>query len=169
MDFEDLMIFAMNFGKVSPLGTSGGLLALTEAVPLDEQVSFRLVLISREDGKATYAVLMENGAKVLKGFSLKVAYGAGSLESVTASRSLTGKASEHFFGVIERESGVAEICVAALGIDTPFDYAGEVARIVVREEAEGSAGLKSVDLRDLNNNGSKVTLAGRAARRRTSR
>ena len=44
VDFEDLMILAMNYGKVSPLGTSGGLIALSDAVPLGELVSFRLVL-----------------------------------------------------------------------------------------------------------------------------
>ena len=161
INFEDLMIFSMNYGKVSPAGTSGGLLALTEAVPLGDQVSFRLVPISREDGKATYAVIIENGAEVLKGFSLKVAYGAGNaLEGVTASREMTGKATEHFFGLIEQESGVVEICVAALGIDAPFKYTGEVARVVVRETAEGAVQLKTVDLRDLNNNGSEVTLPG---------
>jgi hypothetical protein len=161
INFEDLMIFSMNYGKVSPAGTSGGLLALTESVPLGDQVSFRLVLVSREDGKATYAVIMENGAEVLKGFSLKVAYGAGNaLEGVTASREMTGKATEHFFGLIEQESGVVEICVAALGIDAPFKYTGEVARVVVRETAEGAVQLKTVDLRDLNNNGSEVTLPG---------
>ena len=161
INFEDLMIFSMNYGKVSPAGTSGGLLALTESVPLGDQVSFRLVLVSREDGKATYAVIMENEAEVLKGFSLKVAYGAGNaLEGVTASREMAGKATEHFFGLIEQESGVVEICVAALGIDAPFKYTGEVARVVVRETAEGAVQLKTVDLRDLNNNKSEVVLPG---------
>ena len=161
VDFEDLMIFAMNYGNVLPSGTSGGLIALTGAVPLGEQVSFRLVLISREDGKATYAVMMENGSEILKGFSLKLAYGAGNaLESVTSSRGLTGKGSEHFFGVIEQESGVVEICVAALGVNSPFEYTGEVARVVVRETTEGAVQLKTVDLRDINNGRDEVTLPG---------
>jgi len=161
VDFEDLMIFAMNYGNVTAEGTSGALLALTESVPLGEQVSFQLVLISREDGKATYAVIMENQAEVLKGFSLKVAYGAGnSLEGVTASREMTGKGSQHFFGVIERESGVVEICVAALGVNSPFEYTGEVARVVVRETTESAAQLRTVDLRDINNGRDEVTLPG---------
>jgi hypothetical protein len=161
VDFEDLMIFAMNYGVVSPSGTSGALIALTGALPLGEQVSFRLVLISREDGKTTYAVVMENASEILKGFSLKVAYGVGNgLEGVTASREMTGKGSEHFFGVVERETGVVEICVAALGVNKPFEYAGEVARIVVREETEGSVGLKTADLRDINNGRDQVTLPG---------
>jgi hypothetical protein len=161
INFEDLMIFAMNYGHVSPSGTSGGPVALASALPLGEQVSFRLVLLSREGGKATYAVVMENASEVLKGFSLRVGYGMGNvLEGVTVSRAMTGKAPEHFFGVIERESGVVEICVAALGENAPFEYAGEVARVVVRETTEGSAALKTADLRDLNNNGSEVTLPG---------
>jgi hypothetical protein len=97
----------------------------------------------------------------LKGFSLKVAYGAGnSVEGVTASRDLTGKGSQHFFGVIERESGVVEICVAALGVNSPFEYTGEVARIVVQEATEGTVALKTVDLRDINNGRDEVTLPG---------
>ena len=104
---------------------------------------------------------MENGSEILKGFSLKVAYGAGNgLEGVTASREMTGKGSEHFFGVIERESGMVEICVAALGVNSPFEYTGEVARIVVREETEGSVALKTADLRDINNGRDEVTLPG---------
>jgi hypothetical protein len=161
INFEDLMIFAMNFGHVSPSGTSGGLIALTEALPLSGQVSFRLVPVSREDGKTTYAVVVENASKVLKGFSLEVVYGAlNSLESVTASRELSEKSRTHFFGVIERESGVAEICVAALGVNQPFEYAGEVARIVVREETEGSVVLQTADLRDLNNGRDEAVLPG---------
>jgi len=161
VDFEDLMIFAMNYLTVSPSGTTGALVALTGAVPLGDQVSFSLVPISRENGKTTYAVVMENGSKILKGFSLKIACGAGnSLEGVAASRDLAGKASEHFFGVIERESGVVEVCVAALGVNSPFEYAGEVARVVVREATEGSVALKTVDLRDINNGRDEVTLPG---------
>jgi hypothetical protein len=161
VDFEDLMIFAMNYANVSPSGTSGALIALTGALPLGEQVSFRLVPVSREDGKTTYAVVMENGSEILKGFSLKVAYGVGNgLEGVTASREMTGKGSEHFFGVIERETGVVEICVAALGVNKPFEYTGEVARIVVREETEGSVALKTADLRDVNNGRDEVALPG---------
>ena len=161
VDFEDLMILSMNYGKVTPLGSSGGLIALSNAIALGDLVGFRLVLISREDGKATYAVVMENKAEVLKGFSLKIAYGGGNaLEGVTASRDLGGKAAEHFFGTIERESGVVEICVAALGVNAPFDYAGEVARVVVREASEGAVQLRTVDLRDLNNNKDEVTLPG---------
>jgi len=62
--------------------------------------------------------------------------------------------------VIERESGVAELCVAALGIDRPFEYTGEVARVVVRETVATPVRIASVDLRDLNNNGDEVTLPG---------
>jgi hypothetical protein len=120
-----------------------------------------LVPVSREDGKTTYAVVVENASKVLKGFSLEVVYGAlNSLESVTASRELSEKSRTHFFGVIERESGVAEICVAALGVNQPFEYAGEVARIVVREETEGSVVLQTADLRDLNNGRDEAVLPG---------
>jgi hypothetical protein len=73
---------------------------------------------------------------------------------------MAGKGSEHFFGAIERESGVVEICVAALGVNKPFEYEGEVARIVVREETEGSVVLQTADLRDITNGRDEVALPG---------
>jgi hypothetical protein len=161
VDFEDLMILAMNYMNVSPEAASGDVIALTGSVPLGDQVSFSLLPVSRDNGKTTYAVMIDNGSEVLKGFSLKVAYGAGNaLEGITASRELAGKGPEHFFGVIEREPGVAEICVAALGVNSPFEYTGEVARVVVRETTGGSAALKTADLRDLNNGRDEVALPG---------
>jgi hypothetical protein len=161
VDFEDLMILAMNYGNVSPLGTSGAPSVLASRAALSEQVRFRLVLLARDDGRATYAVMIENASQVLKGFSLKLSYGAGNeIESVTASNDLTGKASEHFFGVISRGSSVTEICVAALGVNRAFSHTGEVARVVVRERTSGSLQLKSADLRDLNNQRDETALSG---------
>ncbi len=164
VDFEDLMIMAMNYGNVSPLGTSGGPSVLASRAALSDQVKFRLVLLAREDGRATYAVMIENASEVLKGFSLKVSYGVGNeIESVTASKDLTGKSSEHFFGVIERGGGVTEICVAALGVDRAFNHTGEVARVVVWERTASPIQLKSADLRDLNNQRDDATLPGGGA------
>jgi len=153
VDFEDLMILAMNFQNVSPLGTSGGLIALAPPEkPLSEAVSFRLVVLSRDEPLVTYAVVIDNEAEVLKGFSLELAYGlANELVEVRPSSGLTGKGSEHFFGTIEREPGTVEVCVAALGVDAPFGYTGEVARVVVREGTSGGLSLGKADLRDLSN------------------
>jgi hypothetical protein len=133
IDFEDLMIFAMNYGNVTAAGTSGGPVLVSSEKPLRELVSFRLVPVSSEGDLVTYAVMMENDAEVLKGFSLNVSYGLGNeLVEVKAARSLSGRGSEHFFGTIEREMGNVEICVAALGVDAPLSHTGEVARVVVQ-------------------------------------
>jgi hypothetical protein len=160
VDFEDLMIFAMNYLNVSPAGTSEGpLMAGSERVPLGEQVSFRLVAVERTDERVTYAVVMENGSEVLKGFSLGFDCGVGNeLIELKASRHLTGKAGEHFFGTIERGSGEVEICVAALGVDKAFEYTGEVARVVVRETGGVGATLSKADLRDTRNRRDEVAL-----------
>jgi hypothetical protein len=124
-------------------------------------VGFRLVRVSGEGNRSTYALEIENGSAVLKGFSLKLSYGVGSeLEAVTAASKLVGKGDEHFFGTIERERGVVEICVAALGVETPMGYTGEVARVVVREANAQGARIASVDLRDVENRRDEVTLAG---------
>jgi hypothetical protein len=161
VDFEDLMVLAMNYGKVSPLGSSGMELLASSAVSLRDQVGFRVVLLSREGDVSTYALEMDNGASVLKGFSLKLFYGAGNeLLEAKASSKLVGKGEEHFFGTIERETGVVEICVAALGVDTPMGYTGEVARVVVRERTPQGARISNADLRDIANRRDEVALPG---------
>jgi hypothetical protein len=161
VDFEDLMIFAMNYGNVSASGTSGGPALASQEKPLREQVRFKLVPVSGEGDLMTYAVVMENEAKVLKGFSLDISYGLGNeLVEIEASKLLTGKSSEHFFGTIERELGRVEICVAALGVDVPLAHSGEVARVVVRQGSGGPAGvrLEGADLRDLTNRKEEVEI-----------
>jgi hypothetical protein len=160
VDFEDLMILAMNHGNVSASGTSGLPLLATAEKPLRDLVSFKLVPVSREGDHVTYALVIENGAKVLKGFALKLSYGVGNeLVEVKASAGLSGKGSEHFFGTIEREMGNVEVCVAALGVDVPFEYTGEVARVVVREEGSNGVKVEKVVLRDVTNQGDEVVVA----------
>jgi hypothetical protein len=160
IDFEDLMILAMNYGNVSPAGTSElPLMAGAERVPLGEKVTFRLVALERDGDRVTYAVVVDNEAEVMKGFSLAIDCGVGNeLIELKASPRLTGKASEHFFGTIERGSGVVEICVAALGVDKAFEYTGEVARVTVRETGGTSATLSKADLRDTENRRDELAL-----------
>jgi hypothetical protein len=161
VDFEDLMIFAMNYGNVSPLGTSGREVLASSGKPLRDLVAFKLVPVSSEGDLVTYAVVVENEAKVLKGFSLDISYGLGNeLVEVRASGALTGKGSEHFFGTIEREMGQMEICVAALGVDVPLVHTGEVARVVIRQGSTdpAAARLTGVDLRDLNNRKDEIEI-----------
>jgi hypothetical protein len=124
-------------------------------------VSFRLVPISRDENRVTYAVMIENDAELLKGFSLDLSYGFGNeLVEVRSSTSLTGKGSEHFFGTIEREAGKVELCVASLGVNRSFNFTGEVARIVVREGSGVPAlvQLEKADVRDVNNRRDEVTV-----------
>ncbi|UCH83072.1 MAG: T9SS type A sorting domain-containing protein, partial [Candidatus Latescibacterota bacterium] len=162
VDFEDLMIFAMNYGNVAPPPLAGGAgVVATSERPLGELVSFKLVPVSADGDLVTYAVMIENDAKVLKGFSLDISYGLGNeLVEVVASRSLSGKGSEHFFGTIERDLGKVELCVAALGIDAPFDHTGEVARVVVRESSVDPVGakLEGADLRDVANRKDEIEI-----------
>jgi hypothetical protein len=155
VDFEDLMVFAMNYGNVSPVATSGLVIAdASSEKPLRDQVGFRLVPVSRDGQEVTYSIVIENEAQVLKGFALTLDYGLGNeLVELKAASHLSGKGSQHFFGTIERELGKVEICVAALGINKAFEHTGEVARVVVTEGSNvpSAARLGKVDLRDLNN------------------
>jgi len=161
VDLDDVMIIAMNYGNVAPAGPSGQMILASSETPLRELVGFRLVPISRDGNRVTYAVMIENDAELLKGFSLDLSYGFGNeLVEVKSSASLTGKGSEHFFGTIERDAGKVELCVASLGVNRPFDFTGEVARIVVREGSGVPAlvQLEKADLRDVNNRRDEVTM-----------
>jgi len=159
IDFEDLMILALNYGNVSPAGTSGLPIAAAAPVELHTLVSFRLEVVSRDGTTVTYAVQLDNEAEVLKGFALGLDYGIGNeLVEILPARGLTGKASEHFFGTVQREMGKVEICVAALGVQKALDYTGEIARVVVRETKDVLK-LEGAVLRDTQNRGDRVEIS----------
>jgi len=153
IDFEDLMIFSMNYGNVSP--TTAPLILADEPINvLRDKVSFRLVATSTE---GVFSIVMENTAKTLKGVSLTLDYGAGNqLVAVDPSGRLVS--SQSFLGTIDRGSGKVEICVAALGVNRPLVVTGEIAQIEVRPANGAPAGvtLAKTNLRNLANERDEV-------------
>lgn len=152
IDFEDLMIFAMNYGNVTPSGTSG-YIAASSPVPMSDLVSFK-ILAKESDGKnTTIAIMLENKSETLKGIHLIVDYGLdNNLVSVKQGHFLSGKG-EHFFGVLPAEKGKLDINVAALGIGKPIEGSGEIATIVLDSGTgkELSVKFEKIDIRDINN------------------
>ncbi|MCK4773994.1 MAG: hypothetical protein KAT30_04390, partial [Candidatus Krumholzibacteria bacterium] len=156
IDFEDLMVLAMNYGHVLPT-LAPAILADEPINVLRDKVSFRLVPKSVEGGNAVFSIVMENSAKTLKGVSLTLDYGMGN-ELVVVEPSGKLVASQSFFGKIDRESGRVELCVAALGVNRPLVVTGEIAQIEVRQSNGSTAGvtLAKSSLRNLVNERDEV-------------
>lgn len=158
VDFEDLMIFAMIYGKVDALGSTR-LLAGTIPEPLESKVAFSLEKQDSDQNGTVLSLRIDNDAETLKGFSIHLSSGdGGRILSVQRGEIFEG-GNDLFFGTMRTDNGSVEIDAAALGINLPISQSGEVARVVV---SGGSASLKmlSADLRDLENRGTHVELEG---------
>jgi hypothetical protein len=156
VNFEDLMVLAMNYGRVSPAGrvvvealtggaTGGGTtLALRHvggAVEAGQEIAVDLVL----DG---------NDARV-KGVSAAVSFDAGRLElvGVAPSYGVAGLGSDAFFIWRREGAGAALIDLALLGTDRVLGGSGPLARLtfrVVRADAALVA-LDGAAVRDSDN------------------
>jgi hypothetical protein len=154
VQFEDLMIFAMNYGNVTPAGVEGRFLA-DRREPLEQKVSFNFQQTSHpnDDGNVQVSIVIDNKASVLKGMRLTVDYGVGNQLVRVDKGSLLRKGSDTFLGSMAGGPGVVHVDVAALGVDKAFEESGEIARIVLRPRDDGAITVKMVeaDLRDLNN------------------
>jgi len=154
VQFEDLMIFAMNYGNVSPSGVEGRFLAERQE-PLAEQVAFRFeqAQTHNPDGTVQISIVLDNSATVLKGMRLTVDYGVRNQLVRVEQGSLLRSDDGAFLGTLPAEPGRVHVDIAALGIGRALEGSGEVARLVVRP-GEGDAvrvKLDEADLRDVNN------------------
>jgi hypothetical protein len=157
VDFEDLMIFAMGYGHTAPWMVGPAMVAELEK-PLRELVAVKLVPKSTEGSTVTYAIVVENEAKVLKGIAVDLDYGLGNeLVSVHKGGLLRGS-DDHFFGTLPKEMGRVTLCVAALGVNRPLEISGELATVVVRGggDVPVRVRLSKIDLRDINNRREEV-------------
>ena len=163
VQFEDLMIFAMNYGNVAPAGVSGQHLAERQ-VPLAEQVAFRFEQSQTRnpDGTVQISIVLDNSATVLKGMRLTVDYGARNQLVRVDQGSLLRNCDGAFLGTLVAEPGRVHVDIAALGIGRALEGSGEVARLVIRPgEGEAvSVRLAKADLRDVNNERDVIEAAG---------
>jgi hypothetical protein len=147
IDFEDLMIFAMNWDQVTPAGL-GDLIAARVSEDLGDLV--KVELLPGSDGMIS--VVLKNHATTLKGIHLVVAVD-GEVSQIAAGTLLAGR-SDVFFGTLPGGVSKADICIAALGADTPLlpKTTGEIARVQLKaSDAPVSVRVESVDLRNLDN------------------
>ena len=154
VQFEDLMILAMNYGNVASSGFIGEILA-SRIEPLAEQVAFRFQQNEspNPDGTIQISVVLDNNSTVLKGMRLTVDYGAGNQLVRVEKGSLVRNYDSAFLGSLAEGSGRVHVDIAALGIDRAFEGSGELVRLTVRP-GDGAAvvvALAEADLRDVNN------------------
>jgi hypothetical protein len=154
VQFEDLMIFAMNYGNVSASGVETRFLA-DRMEPLQQQVSFDVQQTrhAQDDGTVQVSIVIDNRASVLKGMRLTVDYGMGNQLVRVDKGAVLRQGSDCFLGTMAGGPGVVYVDVAALGVAKAFEESGEVARVVVKPRQDGPITVKLVeaDLRDLNN------------------
>jgi hypothetical protein len=156
VDFEDLMIFAMNWGNVTPVGL-GEYVASRVDEDLRNLVSFEIVAVDDH----TISLLLANRAEALKGVRLTVEVSNAELVRVDRGALFAGK-SELFFGTLPAPTGTADVCAAALGVGVPLRASGELARLTVNRSGEAPAvvTIKSADLRDVENESTEINVTG---------
>ncbi len=148
IDFEDLMIFSMNWGNVTPSGVSPPLASGKPVEELGDLVEFEIV----PAGENEVSIVLKNKASTLKGVHLVVDISDGELVAVERG-SVFGSVPHLFFGTIPSTSGDADICMSALGVEVPLKASGEIARLVLKPSGESAATvrIKAIDLRNLDN------------------
>jgi hypothetical protein len=148
IDFEDLMIFSMNWGNVTPAGVSARLASGKLVEDLGDLVEFQIVPSNENE----VSIVLKNRASTLKGIHLVVEISDGELARIERG-SVFGSSSQLFFGTIPSAAGDADVCISALGVEVPLKSSGEIARLVLKPSSESAATvrIKVLDLRNLDN------------------
>jgi hypothetical protein len=154
--FEDLMIFAINYGNVPPAPGGGGVMGveLARLGMAADASGYRLSLVevSDEDGVVEMALVVE-GNDLFKGLSVDVEYDHEGLEfvSVEPSEGLTGGSRVMFMG--GEVGGVVKVDLAALGAGVGIGGDGPVAVLrFTRRGAEATeVGIGQAEARDVDN------------------
>ncbi len=152
VDFEDLMIIAMNYGNVTPAGMPAS--APADVERLSDLVTLRLEPRERDGRTTTYAVVMNSAARTLKGVSAVLDAGVGGRVTAVRASGITNNSSV-FFGTIER-NGRVELCTAALGVDQPLTGSGVIAEIEIDNDLESPARIQRAVLRDVSNRSDEI-------------
>ncbi len=156
IDFEDLMIVAMNYGRVDPSGkvVAHGLAGRDPLGPL----SLALTAISSdvEPGAEVVVVLtLKGNCSEVKGLSAELTYDAGTFELVEIAPCdvLSGWDDEIFFYWVEKPGGGLRIDVASLGTDAAIEGSGPVAELRFRAVAVDriEVGFAGAEVRGVDN------------------
>jgi hypothetical protein len=150
VEFEDLVIFAINFDAVSPLIKDRPILVENT---IHTDAGLRLVQRTTDQAIEVdmYLDNPEGSAKALIG---DIAFDPSTLEYVSANQSanLSGTSTPIFFKALTTPKGVS-ISAAALGSNTSFGGSGLVATVVFKPLNAGKSvvTLARADVRDKNN------------------
>jgi len=131
VDFEDLMIFAMNYGVVSP---TGKVVVPFLPEPADEALALSLAEAGvTPTGDIEVALRLEGNAGEVKGLSAVVTFDPSQLEFVSArlSEEMTSPLADVFFWSGSTE-GKAQVDLAVLGTGVTIGGSGEVAVLTFR-------------------------------------
>jgi hypothetical protein len=157
VDFEDLIILAMNYGNVEPLSLERIAAGTAKAVEdLESLVAFTIV----PAGNDAVSIVLENKAATLKGVRLAVEIEGGELARVERGSLFAGR-SDLFFGALHTGEAI-DVCAAALGVDAALKASGEFARLVIKATGTEAAAvrIKAIDLRNVNNERTEVAGEG---------
>jgi hypothetical protein len=119
IDFEDLMIFSMNYGVVAPL-------------PIFQQDATEQPLFAwRMVGENVWALVLEQPCTDLKGVNLKSAMSAGSVLDIQPGALCSGQAGTVFLRNIDTNG--LDAGLSLLGTDIIFIGSGELVRVTFAE------------------------------------
>ena len=146
VEFEDLMIFSMNYGVVAPLvGTVPG--SLAAAVPgLELRVPATPAM-----GIVTATLVLSRNPGVVKGLHSRIGYDRSRLELLGVEKGALAEPAGVFFAAVPQSDGVI-VDVAQLGEGLAFAGSGEVAVLRFRVRSlNGRPELVEADLRNAAN------------------
>jgi hypothetical protein len=156
--FEDLMVFAMNYGVVSP-----------RIVPFldtpDYAEPLAVVLDERSldaSGELSVALELHGNTSEVKGLSTVIAFDRSELEFVGArlSSDMNSPLAPVFFWSEEVEAGV-QIDLAVLGTDVTIGGSGELATLTFRKLGDDcTLGFENAELRGAENGSVSAVLVG---------
>ncbi len=164
VDFEDLIIFAMNYGVVGPAGKRTPQVILagkTEAA----SPTLRLEGSLDDEGFFTASLILDGNVDEVKGASVEVLFDENTLEFVGArpSDALAGGGS--FFMGDRVSRGDARVDLSALGMERTIHGSGEIAVLTFRAAGTGDhidLRFGDVRLRGVGNEDLTVTVTGLA-------
>jgi hypothetical protein len=161
LDFEDLIIFAMNYGVVAPK------IVPFLAEPADGALALSLVaLMASPEGEVQVALRLDGNASEVKGLSAVVSFDPSQVEFVSArlSEEMSSPLADVFFWSGSAE-GKAQVDLAVLGTDVTIGGSGDVAVLTFRVLAgEYALGFESVLVRGAENEELVADLEGYESR-----
>jgi hypothetical protein len=167
VDFEDLMIFAMNFWHTGPVVAMGEESSGEPVLSLRASTSVLDVPVVSVGEEVEVKVILENGAGLVKGMRVSVSFEQEKLELLSVGRGQLLESSEmSVFFHSESGEGSVELCAVVLGTGVTLDESGEVVVLRFRVMREGMAEVRCVDteVRDEENRSLELTVRNASIR-----